>query len=615
MKSYQVIFQPGNLKTEVYEGSTIMEAMDGAGIDYDFPCGGNGKCGKCRVKILSEAALPTDVEKELLAEKELLDGIRLACETTILGNMSVGLLNYGQQHNVLIASGERSFQVEPHLRKIFMEVKKPSLDAQRSDWSRLKDQLLEHGCGDDDPDVPLPLLRRLPEALRQAGHSLTTVIYGGRVVDIEERDTTGSMLGMAFDIGTTTIVGYLLDLYSGRELGVASMLNPQTKFGADVITRIQFASMEQDGLDKLHTAVVEAINKLIREATEKAGVGREQIYVLTVAANSCMHHLFLGLPPRNIAISPYVPVVGDPLTVDAAALGIDINPAGKVLTLPNIAGFVGADTTAVLLATEIDRSEDIKLVIDIGTNGEIALGSKDRIVACSAAAGPAFEGAQISSGMRGAEGAIDHVRFGERLEYSVIGGVKPLGICGSALLDAVAGLLELGIIEPRGRFAPPDTLTNTAAIAFKDRLIEHGGQKAFLLADADQTGNGRPIMITQGDIRELQLAKGAMAAGVSVLMETCGIRVEDIKEVLLAGAFGNYMHPHSACVIGLIPPALEGKIKMVGNAAGTGAKLALLSASEYRRAAAIANAVGFVELGSYPKFNSIFAKTTYFHLT
>ncbi len=615
MKSYQVIFQPGNLKKEAYEGSTIMEAMDGAGIDYDFPCGGNGKCGKCRVKILPEAALPTDVEKELLAEKELRDGIRLACETTIRGDMSVELLNYGQQHNVLIASGERSFQIEPHLRKIFVEVKKPSLDAQRSDWSRLREQLAEHGCGDDDPDVPLPLLRRLPETLRRAGHSLTTVIYGGRAVDIEERDTTGSMLGMAFDIGTTTIVGYLLDLYSGRELGVASMLNPQTKFGADVITRIQFAGMERDGLDKLHTAVVEAINKLIMEATEKAGVGREQIYALTVAANSCMHHLFLGLPPRNIAISPYVPVVGDPLTVDAAALGIDINPAGKVLTLPNIAGFVGADTTAVLLATEIDRSEEIKLVIDIGTNGEIALGSKDRIVACSAAAGPAFEGAQISSGMRGAEGAIDHVYFGERLEYSVIGGVKPLGICGSALLDAVAGLLELGIIEPRGRFAPPDTLTSTAAVVFKDRLIEHGGQKAFLLADADQTGNGRPIMITQGDIRELQLAKGAMAAGVSVLMETCGIRVEDIKEVLLAGAFGNYMHPHSACVIGLIPPALENKIKMVGNAAGTGAKLALLSASEYRRAAAIANAVGFVELGSYPKFNSIFARATYFHLT
>lgn len=615
MKSYQVIFQPGSLKTEINEGGTIMEAMDKAGIDYDFPCGGNGKCGKCRVKIISAAGLPTDVEKELLAEKELRDGIRLACETNIRGDMSVELLNYGRRHNVLITSGERSLQVEPHLRKVFTEVKEPSLEAQRSDWSRLKDKLAEQGYELRESEAPVSLLRGLPETIRRAGHRLTAVMYNGRVAGIEEQDTTGTMLGMAFDIGTTTIVGYLLDLYSGRELSVVSMLNPQTKFGADVITRIHFSGRERDGLEKLHATVLEAINKLIGEAAEKAGVSRKQIYALTVAANTCMHHLFLGLSPRYIAVSPYVPVASEPLTVDAAELGIDINQAGRVLMLPNIAGFVGADTTAVLLATEIDQSEDIKLVIDIGTNGEIALGSRDKIVACSAAAGPAFEGAQISSGMRGAEGAIDHITFGDRLEYSVIGGISPLGICGSALLDAVAGLLELGIIEQRGRLVSPGQLTTPAAKAFKDRLIEYDGQRAFLLADADQTGNGRPIMITQGDIRQLQLAKGAMAAGVAVLMETFGIQAEDIKEVLLAGAFGNYLHPHSACVIGLIPPMLESRIKMVGNAAGTGSKLALLSAGEYRRAAGIADWVDFVELGSYPKFNSIFARATYFHLT
>jgi uncharacterized 2Fe-2S/4Fe-4S cluster protein (DUF4445 family) len=603
LKVYKVILQPGDLEIEVSEGSTLMEAMVGAGIDFDFPCGGQGKCGKCRVRILQRAGQPAAAEQE----------IRLACSTKVHSDITVELPNYKQlQHNILIASEERVFQVEPHLNKIFVEVEKPSLDAQRSDWRRLKDCLAKYGIKHDDLEAPVSLLRRLPETLRESKHSLTAVIHGSKVVGIEEQDTTGTMLGMAFDIGTTTIVGYLLDMYSGKELGVVSALNPQTKFGADVISRINFAGREEGGLNTLHAAVIEAINKLIGEAAEKAVISKNQIYGLSVAANTCMHHLFLGISPGNIAVAPYVPAVSEPLAVNAKELQIDINQAGKVFILPNIAGFVGADTTAVLLATEIDRSEDIKLVIDIGTNGEIALGSREKIVACSAAAGPAFEGAQISSGMRGAVGAIDHVYFGDKLEYSVIGDESPLGICGSALLDAVAGLLELGMINKRGKFIPYDNLTNTAAKVFKDNIIEHEGQTAFLLADANKTGHGRPIVITQSDIRELQLAKGAMAAGVRVLMETCGIQLSDIKEVLLAGAFGNYLNPHSACIIGLIPPELEGKIKMVGNAAGTGSRLALLSLSEYRRAANIARIVEFVELGSYPKFNSIFAESTYF---
>lgn len=616
MKHYKVIFQPGDLETEVLEGSTVMEAMDNAGIDYDFPCGGTGRCGKCRVRILIGAGQPTSVEQEILEEKELDDGIRLACSTKVHSDISVELLNYKHlQHNVLITSEERSFHVEPHLNKIFVEVEKPSLDAQLSDWCRLNESLVKQCYNHVDLEVSVSLLRRLPETIREAKHCLTAVIYGNKVLGIEEQDTTGTMLGMAFDIGTTTIVGYLLDVYSGKELSVVSMLNPQTKFGADVITRINYASREEGGLNKLHAAVLEAINKLIGEAAEKAGISRRNIYGISIAGNTCMHHLFLGISPRYIAVSPYVSAINEPLVVNANKLQIDINQAGIVLILPNIAGFVGADTTAVLLATEIDRSEDIKLVIDIGTNGEIALGSREKIVACSAAAGPAFEGAQISSGMRGADGAIDHVYFGDKLGYSVIGEGRPLGICGSALLDTVAGLLELGMIDKRGKFIPFDKLTNTAAKVFKDNLIDHEGQTAFLLADANKTGDGRPIMITQSDIRELQLAKGAMAAGVRVLMETYGIQAGDIKEVLLAGAFGNYLNPHSACIIGLIPPVLESKIKMVGNAAGTGAKLALLSLSEYRRAADIADTVEFVELGSYHKFNSIFAESTYFCLT
>lgn len=613
MGHHKVFFQPENREAEVVEGSTLMQVINEAGLEQDFPCGGMGKCGKCRVKITKGTMPPTVREQEILEAREILEGIRLACLTKVQKDMVVEFSAVRKnQYNILMSSAERPFRIEPHLRKTFIKVEKPVLHDQRSDWHRVKGSLLNELSGCSDLQAPLSVLRQLPNIIREAEYSITLVTKESEVLAIEPQDTTKKMLGMAFDIGTTTIVGYLLDLYSGEELGVASILNPQTKFGADVISRVNFAGQAEDCLFKLQNTVLEAINRLIGEAAERAGVNRSDIYGISIAANTCMHHLFLGLSPKSIAVSPYVSVIAEPVVVGAAELSININRGGQVFVLPNIAGFVGADTTAVLLAAELERSEDIKLILDIGTNGEIALGSKAKIAACSAAAGPAFEGAQISSGMRGAIGAIDHVNFGEQLEYSVLGGSTPLGICGSALLDTVSGLVELGIINKRGKILGPEELTNPAAKRFEKHIVKHEGQSAFLLASADKTGHGRPIMVTQNDIRQLQLAKGAIAAGVRVLLETLGIEVEDIKEVLLAGAFGNYLNPHSACVIGLIPQELEGKVKMIGNAAGTGARIALLSAGEFRRAGDIAGAVEFVELGSHPKFNSIFGQATFF---
>jgi len=615
LKYHKVAFQPSDVLVEVAEGSTLKEAMNDVGLEFDFLCGGRGTCGKCRVKISKGLTPPVTREQEMLQAKELDEGIRLACLTTVHNDLIVELPNQNKlQHNILITSAERASQIEPHLNKVFIEVKKPSRETQSSDWRRLKESLVEQGYTDSELESTVSILRQMPDVIRGANNRITTVMYESKIAGIEPQDTSKTMLGMAFDIGTTTIVGYLLDLYSGRELSVVSTLNPQTTFGADVISRLTYASHEENGLIKLQSAVVEAINKLITEAVQKASVIRSQIYGISIAANTCMHHIFLGINPQSIAVSPYVPALSEALVLDASELKISINQSGKVFMLPNIAGFVGADTVAVLLSTELDQSEDIKLVIDIGTNGEIALGSREKMVACSAAAGPAFEGAQISSGMRGAVGAIDHVYYRDKLEYSVIGGEKPLGVCGSALLDTVGGLVELGILNRRGKFLAFDQLTNPAAQRFKENLIQYEGQGAFLLAEASITGHGRPIMITQSDIRELQMAKGAMAAGIRVLMETYGIQAQDIKEVLLAGAFGNYLNPHSACVIGLIPPELESKIKMIGNAAGTGSKLALLSSSEFRRAMDIAEVVKFVELGSYPRFNRIFGECTYFNI-
>jgi len=614
LDKYKVILRSGEMELEVSAGCTLMEAMNEGGWNVDFPCGGKGKCGKCRVRIIKGLEQPTATELELLDAKELEAGIRLACLTEVHNDITFELLdNKKLEHNILIASGIRPFLIEPHLKKILIEVDKPSINDQRSDWHRVKDSLAEQSYNYSELETSVSVIRQLPEVLREAEFCLTAVMYGSQVLGLEQQDTTGTMLGIAFDIGTTTVVGYLLDLYTGKELSVVSTLNPQTNYGADVISRVMFAS-EKGGLNKLHVAIVDAINRLIVEATEKAGVDKNDIYGVAIAANTCMHHLCLGISPRYIALSPYVPAVSEPIVADPLEVNIEINQAGRIFVLPNIAGFVGADTVAVLLATDLNKSKEFKLVIDIGTNGEIALGSQDKLFACSAAAGPAFEGAQISCGMRGADGAIDHVYFKDKLEFSVIGGGDPKGVCGSALLDAVAGLLELGMIDKRGKILPLDKLTNPKAKVFQDNLIEYDGLPAFLLATGKTTSHSRPIMITQRDIRELQLAKGAMAAGIWILIEACGIEIGDITEVLLAGAFGNYLNPHSACLIGLIPMELESKIKMIGNAAGTGAKLALLSSSEYHRAAEIAENVNFVELGSQPKFTRTFAECMYFNV-
>lgn len=614
MSKHKVIF-PQNLIIEAETGATLKELMNREGIEFDFPCGGRGKCGKCKVRISTGAGEPLDEEKRVLTAKEIAEGIRLACLTRVKGDMRVEFLSDKKiGHQILLSGLDRTVAIDPHISKKYLEVDKATVRDMRTDWQRIKDRLAAQGDEYRNAKIRLPVLRAIPGLMNNTGAKMTAVFYNynNKVRGLENGDTSGRLLGIAFDIGTTTIVGYLVDLYTGKELSVVSTLNPQTQYGADVISRITYASQNPRGLDDLHRAVTGALNSLIGEATKSAGVSRNDIYAITAVGNTCMHHLFVGINPQSVALAPYVPVVSDALQGDPSDFNLEINPAGKVFVLPNIAGFVGADTAAVLLATDFDKSEDIRLVVDIGTNGEIALGNKDRILACSTAAGPAFEGAQITCGMRGATGAIDHVIFGGNLEYSVIGNVEPIGICGSALLDTVAGLVENGLIDERGRFMEPEEVTHPVGKKLKDRLIRYNEKPAFLISGSfDDTGS-RPVLVTQKDIRELQLAKGAMATGIKILMKNYGLQAEDIKEVLLAGAFGNYLDPHSACAIGLIPAELEGRIKMIGNAAGAGAKLALLSAAEYRRAEQAARKVEFVELGSDPDFTSVFAESMLF---
>lgn len=415
-------------------------------------------------------------------------------------------------------------------------------------------------------------------------------------------------LGVAFDIGTTSVVCYLLDLATGKEIAHSSMLNPQSQFGADVISRCEYAIA--NGVDKLSSVIRNALNELIEEVCNSANITTDRIYIATVVGNTCMHHLYLGIDPKPLTVVPYEAVVKDEMVVTPAEVDMHINPNGKVQILPNIAGFVGADTIGCLLATEFDELEDLSLMIDIGTNGEMVMGNKDHMIACSTAAGPAFEGAKIECGMRGKDGAIDHVKLEDNnVVPHVINSNKADGICGSGLMDAIAVFLKAGIIDESGKlFNPEKDDIETASEGLKENVKRIGKTKEGLL---NFTLKG-PVYLSQKDIREVQLAKGAIAAGIELMAEKLGIKVTDIKKVMIAGAFGNYMDPHSACAIGLIPQVLEEKIEMIGNAAGEGSKIATLNKDEFLRAQAIRKDIEFLELASSPNFQDTFVDNLLF---
>ena len=403
----------------------------------------------------------------------------------------------------------------------------------------------------------------------------------------------------AFDVGTTTVVGYLLDGESGKQIAHASMLNPQSQYGADVIMRCNYVLQNEKGKEALSHAIRTAMNQLLERLAKDASIDKKQISQVSFVGNTCMHHLFLELSPDSVVKAPYVPAMKEPVTAEAGEYGIEIHPRGRLLVLPNIGGFVGADTVGCLLATDFDHREKIALMIDIGTNGELVLGNKERMVACSTAAGPAFEGAKIHCGMRGAKGAIDHVwKENGELRYSVIGKGEAKGICGSGLMDAVALLLKEEIVESSGRFYDREELETEFARKHADRLTEVEGKPAFFL--------GGQVFLTQKDIREVQLAKGAMAAGITLMCRYLGIQKEEIQEVLVAGAFGNYMDPKSACAIGLIPQVLLKRVRPVGNAAGEGAKLAVINREEFQHAASIYEKVDFLELAAEKDFQDVF---------
>jgi uncharacterized 2Fe-2S/4Fe-4S cluster protein (DUF4445 family) len=454
-------------------------------------------------------------------------------------------------------------------------------------------------------DVPLDVVRTLPSTLREAKGEVTVVTFQGAPVAVERGDTTAMAFGIAVDVGTTSVVTTLLELASGELMASVSSLNPQATFGGDLMSRIAFAQWNPSNLRKLQSRILGLLNQQIDELLERTGVLRQWVYKLTVVGNTCMHHILLGIDPTYVGLSPYAAVLRHPLVLPARVLHLKVNPEARVCFLPIVAGFVGADAVGAALATRLDESTTTRAVVDIGTNGEVVMGTRERLMACSAPAGPALEGAQIRHGMRGAVGAIDRVWLEDGdLCFHVIGDSAPQGICGSGLIDAVAAALDAGLIdwtgliqiERRDRFAPP----------LGSRLVERGEERLLVLVPAGEAAGGGEIVLTQDDVRQVQLAKGAIGGGIRMLQHVLGVPDEALRDLMLAGGFGNYLSIRSAVRIGLIPPLPLDRIRYVGNAAALGAQLALVSEAERARADRLARSIEHLSLATHPDFQELF---------
>ena len=620
----KITFLPDKKNIEVSQGTTALEALERAGINIDTPCGGKGICGKCKILINTGITTATPIEEELLSEEEIKKGFRLACQAklfkdTIIEVPSEIRLDFkgvfssnlkGDIHRI-----KKNFALDSNLKKVFLGLEKPSLDDQRSDWERIKDGLsLKKIENISNLKISLPILKKIPLLIRKADFKITVTICNDEIMDLESGNTAKKSYGIAFDIGTTTVVGYLIDLGSGEELSAVAKTNPQVIHGDDVISRIGFTQQPKGGLEKLQKEIVITLNEIIRETTQKAEIDKNNIYETVIVGNTCMHHLFLGLNPIHLAPSPYIPVIKESLSLKVKDIpGLSLNPAANIYMLPNISAFVGADILAGILSTSMWREDKTILLVDLGTNGEVVLGLKKKLWACSVAAGPAFEGARISSGMRAAEGAINKVKIDSKfIIYKVIEDGKVRGICGSGLIDLIAELLKLGLINKSGKLIGREEGNSELSEEIRKRIIKGQKGNKFLLVKGKETENGKPLYLTQRDIREVQLAKAAIFAGIKILLKEVNIPLEDIQEILLAGAFGNFIDKKSAVRIGLLPNLPLKKIESVGNAAGRGAEITLCSNKMREVSEEISKKVKYVELSSRPDFQEEFIKAMIF---
>jgi uncharacterized 2Fe-2S/4Fe-4S cluster protein (DUF4445 family) len=592
---------------QVGADATLLDAARTAGVEMDATCGGRGRCRSCRVKVLAGEISPPTLQDTLqLGREEVQERFRLACQTKPLSACLAKPMPPKAESGFQILAGQAN--LSDSRLQLDSGVVKHVIHAQTPQGEHHQTSDVEEVMACLPPTtqrrLPLELLRKLPMALRKDKGLLTVTTFNDEVIDIEVGDTSAHRYGMAFDIGTTSVVGTLMDLTTGEQLAAVGGLNPQAQYGGDLMSRIAYAQFDESKLATLRGKILSGINEFIKEACEKAGIAAEHVYKIVVVGNTCMHHVFLGVDVSYVGLAPYAPVVRDLLVYPAREVPLKAAPNARVCLLPIVAGFVGADTMACVLATRIYESQEIRALVDIGTNGEVVMGAQGRLFACSAPAGPALEGAQIRHGMRGAVGAIERVEIDSDVSCKVIGDAPAIGICGSGLIDACAKMVDARIIDANGLLRRESAPALTAAL--QSRMTQGESGREFVLVPRAQAGRDHDITVTQADIRQLQLAKSAIYSGIVMLRDVMGVSNDDIHELMLCGGFGNYISIESSVKIRLLPEMPTERITYMGNAAAIGAQMALLSETERLRAFELAQGIEHVALAARPEFQDIF---------
>jgi len=602
--------EPAVRSVRVPPGVMVFDAASWNGIAIDSTCGGHGTCHKCRVRVEGPQPPVTRHDERTFTPDQIADGWRLACLVPAVQDVTVTVPPLTTRPKAATVGVGRQVILRPAVQKRYVELAEPSLADQRTDLARLRDAIddLELVCD-------LSVLQKLPRVLRAADFKVTAVVVDEQLIDVEPGDTSTVRHGIAFDLGTTTVVATLLDLETGTPVAVASMLNKQQPFGADVISRISATMLDPDALGRLRGAARDTLAELAGEVCTDGGVDPVTVYEIALAGNATMVALALGIDPEPLGVAPFIMTTASYPGVLAADLGVEVHPRAPAVVFPALGAYVGGDIVAGMLATGMDRDKRTRLFIDVGTNCEIVLSDGDRILSTAAPAGPAFEGGAIRCGMRAADGAIEVVRLSADdpasstpVELGVIGDVEPMGLCGSGLVDVVAELVRVGLLDSSGRFVPDDKAAEVAP-ALADRLTFVGQERVFVLhrptPDADPAES---VYLSQRDVRELQFAKAAISTGWTLLLEELGLEHNDVQQVLLAGSFGSYLSPAAAVRIGLVPTLPTLRIVSAGNVAGEGAKMALLSLRERTGAEALLEEVTYVELSDRSDFNDRFVE-------
>jgi uncharacterized 2Fe-2S/4Fe-4S cluster protein (DUF4445 family) len=650
--THRVVFQPSGRQAEVPAGTTLLDAARAMGVEIEAICNGRQTCGKCQVTVeegyfpkhgitssADHLSAPDGREEHYWRDHPQLPGRRLACGCEVLGDLMVFVPEESQARKQVVrkAAGERAIVVDPAMKLYYVEVEPPTLEHQLGDWDRLAAELAARFNLKDLRLDPI-LLGSLQQIIRAGDWRVTVSVWQDREVVRVQPGYHEEILGLAVDIGSTTVAMHLCDLRTGAVLSTASRMNPQVAYGEDLMSRISYADNRDDGLATLHGSIIRALNELAAEAAADAGTTADAITDIVLVGNSVMHHILLNIPPRELGQSPFGPAVSDAVDIKARDLGLRLAPGAQAHVLPVEAGHVGADNVAVMLAERPDQApaDEIWLIVDVGTNGELLLGNREQLFSASSPTGPAFEGAQIRHGMRAAPGAIERVRVDPEtldVNFKVIGrdewswewesggtsdhqaetaaerrerkrkaalGDGPIlatGICGSGIIEAIAELFMAGVLTPDGRFAPQIQTP---------RLSWQGAKAEFVLAWPHQTSTGRPVVVTSDDVRAIQLGKAALYSGARLMMERMG--VDHVDKVLLAGAFGSYIDARHAMVLGMIPDADLANVHTVGNSAGDGARIALLNKAQREEARRLARWVNYVAVALEPRFQDAFVE-------